>query len=224
LIDFEAQKLSAGAVLLSPFLPLLFMGEEYGETAPFLYFTDHSDPALAKAVRDGRRAEFAGFHGNEEVPDPQSESTFQTSKLDPSIAKTGRHRMLLDLYKELVRVRRQHAAFAEIDGAALHSSAVEKCLVVHRSDKGHESLVIFNFSDNPEACPLLTSDGPWQKLVDSAEAKWAGPGSDVPVRIERASEVKFFLQPRSFCVFEHGNTRDESRATGAPLVRDYCHA
>jgi maltooligosyltrehalose trehalohydrolase len=224
LIDFEAQKLSAGAVLLSPFLPLLFMGEEYGETAPFLFFTDHSDPGLAKSVRDGRRAEFAGFHVSEEVPDPQSESTFQRSKLDPSISKSGRHRTLLDFYKELVHLRRQHAAFAELDGAAIHSSVVEKCLIVQRSDKGHESLVIFNFSDKPEDCPLPTSDGRWQKVVDSAETRWAGPGTDVPARIERVSELKLSLQPRSFCVFEDGSTRDESRETDAPSLRDGCHA
>ena len=61
LVDFESLKLAAGAVLFSPFLPLLFMGEEYGETAPFLYFTSHSDPPSSDAVRRGRKEEFAAF-------------------------------------------------------------------------------------------------------------------------------------------------------------------
>ena len=61
LVDFESLKLAAGVVLLSPFIPLLFMGEEYGETAPFLYFISHSDPALIEAVRKGRKEEFKEF-------------------------------------------------------------------------------------------------------------------------------------------------------------------
>src|SRR5690606_40261013 len=70
--SFEAQKLAAGVVLLSPYLPLLFMGEEYGETAPFLFFTSFEDAALGAAVTAGRRAEFAGHGWAGDVPDPPS--------------------------------------------------------------------------------------------------------------------------------------------------------
>lgn len=76
LVSFDGLKLAAGMVLLSPFVPLLFMGEEYGETAPFLYFTSHSDPTLVEAVRKGRLEEFAAFGCEDEVPDPQDEATF----------------------------------------------------------------------------------------------------------------------------------------------------
>ena len=76
LISFEQQKLVAGCVLLSPFIPLLFMGEEYGETAPFQYFVSHIDEPLIEAIRKGRASEFAHFEWEGHVPDPQDEETF----------------------------------------------------------------------------------------------------------------------------------------------------
>ena len=73
----DARPLAAFCTLLSPFVPMLFMGEEYGETAPFQFFSDHIDPEIADATRDGRRAEFAAFASfAEEIPDPQAEQTF----------------------------------------------------------------------------------------------------------------------------------------------------
>ncbi len=99
----EARPLAAFCTLLSPFTPMLFMGEEYGETAPFQFFCDHIDKEIAEATREGRRAEFAAFASfGEEIPDPQSPETFAHSKLtrrrDPGLA---------DLYARLLRVRRE---------------------------------------------------------------------------------------------------------------------
>ena len=76
LVSFEQLKIAAAAVILSPFLPLIFMGEEYGETAPFQYFVSHSDPHLIEAVRKGRMEEFESLPGSSQVPDPQSETAF----------------------------------------------------------------------------------------------------------------------------------------------------
>ena len=98
------QPLAAFCTLLSPFTPMLFMGEEYGEPAPFQFFTDHIDKRIAKATRDGRRKEFAAFaaFSGQEVPDPQARETFERSKLtrteDPRIAA---------LYRELLALRLQ---------------------------------------------------------------------------------------------------------------------
>ena len=91
LLEFEKLKLTAGALLLSPFLPLLFMGQEYGETAPFLYFVSHSDPGLIDAVRKGRSHEFAAFSWRGEVPDPQAPGTFERSRLDHSLRQAERN-------------------------------------------------------------------------------------------------------------------------------------
>jgi maltooligosyltrehalose trehalohydrolase len=100
----EVRALAAFCTLLSPFTPMLFMGEEYGEDAPFQFFTDHIDKRIARATREGRRKEFAAFvaFAGEEVPDPQAAETFERSKLtrvgDPRIAS---------LYRDLLRLRRE---------------------------------------------------------------------------------------------------------------------
>lgn len=70
--SFEKLKLAAGIVILSPYIPLLFMGEEYGETSPFQYFVSHSDENLIESVRKGRKEEFSSFEWSEEIPDPQA--------------------------------------------------------------------------------------------------------------------------------------------------------
>jgi maltooligosyltrehalose trehalohydrolase len=94
------RRLASAVVLFSPFTPLLFQGEEYGETAPFQYFTDHIDPFIADATREGRRREFAHFAGfSGEVPDPQDEAAFERSKLTP--------REPDELYARLLRLRRE---------------------------------------------------------------------------------------------------------------------
>jgi len=95
----------AAILLLGPALPLLFMGEEYGETRPFLYFTSHSDPDLAKAVSEGRRREFSAT-GAGDVPDPQDVATFIASKL--THRRDGVHAEMLKVYKQLLELRRRH--------------------------------------------------------------------------------------------------------------------
>ena len=100
----RARPLAAFCTVLSPFTPLLFMGEEWGENAPFQFFTDHIDKRIARATREGRRKEFADFaaFAGEEVPDPQSPETFERSKL------TRREdRRLTALYRELLALRPQ---------------------------------------------------------------------------------------------------------------------
>ncbi|HEY7530674.1 MAG TPA: malto-oligosyltrehalose trehalohydrolase, partial [Gemmatimonadota bacterium] len=110
LVDADRLRLAAALLLLSPYVPLLFQGEEYGETNPFLYFTSHGDPALVEAVREGRRREFASFAWAGEVPDPQAEETFARSRIDPSRAGRPPHAGLLALHRELLRLRREEPA------------------------------------------------------------------------------------------------------------------
>jgi maltooligosyltrehalose trehalohydrolase len=98
------RSLAAFCMLLSPFTPMIFMGEEYGEEAPFQFFTDHIDRRIADATREGRRREFASFtaFAGEEVPDPQDPATFERSKLTRRA-----DRRLAGLYADLLRVRRE---------------------------------------------------------------------------------------------------------------------
>jgi len=97
-------RIRAAALLLAPQVPLLFMGEEYGEQRPFRFFTDHTDPAIADATREGRRREFARFAAftADDVPDPQDVRTFESSKLD----RTHADPELRAFYRELLALRR----------------------------------------------------------------------------------------------------------------------
>jgi len=116
-LPIEAQFPIAAAVLLSGAVPLRFMGEEYGETAPFHYFTDHRDPSLADAVREGRREEIGRASGGEEPPDPQAPSTFEACRLQRSRAASGVHADLLEWQRLLLRLRAAHAALGTLEPA-----------------------------------------------------------------------------------------------------------
>jgi maltooligosyltrehalose trehalohydrolase len=105
LVPWDALRPASTLLLLGSGLPLLFMGEEYGETRPFQYFTSHSDPALARAVSEGRKAEFIAEVA-EDVPDPQDPETFARSRLRPR--RDGRHGALREHYRRLLAVRRRH--------------------------------------------------------------------------------------------------------------------
>jgi maltooligosyltrehalose trehalohydrolase len=106
LLSHRALKVGAALVLTAPFVPLLFQGEEWGASAPFLYFCDFDDPALARAVREGRRREFAAFGWRpEDVPDPLDPATYLRAKLDWSELGREPHAELLDWYRALIRLR-----------------------------------------------------------------------------------------------------------------------
>jgi len=127
-------RIGAALVLLGPFVPLLFQGEAWGATAPFLYFTDLSDPGLGKAVSEGRRGEFRAFGwAPEEVPDPQDPSSFRRSVLDWEELRSPPHAELLAWYRRLVALRRSHPDLADdrmprvrIDEALEHWLVMER--------------------------------------------------------------------------------------------------
>src|SRR5581483_9910150 len=122
LVPLGACKLAAALLLLAPETPLLFMGEEYGETAPFQFFTDYGDPVLQNAVREGRRREFKDFVAfGEEVPDPQDPQTFERSKLSwrPNAEMLEWYRKLLQLRRQFI-IGNQRTCKAELkDGAVV---------------------------------------------------------------------------------------------------------
>src|SRR6267143_428817 len=146
LVNFESLKLAAGANLLSPFVPLLFMGEEYGETAPFLYFTSHSDPDLAEAVRRGRAAEFESFSWQGEIADPQADSTFANSRLKHVLAQEEPHRTLQRFYQMLLRFRKEHA-LGHAGPPSVKGFASSKALAALHDTRRNQLLLLFNFGD-----------------------------------------------------------------------------
>ncbi len=110
LVDLPRLKLAAATLLLSPYVPLLFMGEEYGETSPFLFFADYEDSELAQAVREGRAREFESFAGEEgESPDPCAVSTFESCRLRWETRGEGAHAELLRWYRDLIALRNMPA-------------------------------------------------------------------------------------------------------------------
>ncbi len=144
----EARPLAAFVTLLSPFVPMLFMGEEYGEPAPFQFFSDHIDEEIATATRDGRRREFAAFaeFAGQEVPDPQDPATFERSKLT-----RRRDEALAALFATLLRLRPQlpdEETMTQFDEDA-------RWLAV---DRGPYRLAC-NFADSERAVPVGPAHG-----------------------------------------------------------------
>jgi maltooligosyltrehalose trehalohydrolase len=110
LVPFPAVKLAAGLMFATPALPLMFMGEEYGETAPFQFFTSFLDQSLIEAVRRGRAAEFTRFAWPGTLPDPSDPATFVKARLNHSLVNAPRHRALHDYYHHWLELRRLHPA------------------------------------------------------------------------------------------------------------------
>ncbi len=109
----ELQKVGAALTLLSPFVPMLFQGEEWAASSPFQYFTDHGEPELGAAIREGRRAEFATFDWGADVPDPQDPETFQRSKLRWDERPEAPHAEVERWYRDLIALRRSRPALSD---------------------------------------------------------------------------------------------------------------
>ena len=108
LMNTERLKIAAALVMTAPFVPMLFQGEEWGASTPFLYFSGHPEPELGRAVSEGRKREFSSFGWNaDEIPDPQTLETFARSKLDWGELARDPHADLLRWHRELIRLRRE---------------------------------------------------------------------------------------------------------------------
>ena len=202
LVSFEALKLAAGAVLLSPYVPMLFMGEEYGEEAPFTYFVSHSDPDLIQAVRQGRKQEFAAFHGEGEPLDPEAVETFLLCKLNWEKRKQGKHQVLWSFYQHLIQLRNTLPPLAHRDFQSIEVGSDEtRQLVWWR--RWHENsqvvcLMNFNQSDITFEPTLATLCG--RKILDSAEPKWSGSGSSAPEELQPGRQAT--LPAQSVVLYE----------------------
>jgi maltooligosyltrehalose trehalohydrolase len=144
---------------------MLFMGEEYGETAPFQYFTSHSDPDLIEAVRKGRREEFDDFAWQGEAPDPHDEETFRRSKLDWSLREREEHGALWRFYRTLLALRRETPALRTLDLAVVDTYADDEqhVLLVRRNDV----LLALNFSDEARTVTSPFRAASWKPLLES---------------------------------------------------------
>ncbi|MEO6909905.1 MAG: malto-oligosyltrehalose trehalohydrolase, partial [Edaphobacter sp.] len=189
IIGLDRAKVAVGIVLMAPFIPLLFQGEEFAASTPFQYFADHDDPAMAKAVREGRKREFAAFGWNpDEIPDPEKVETFERSKLKWDEIHEGRHGEMLEWFRQLIHLRRRSTSLN--DGDLGHMKVLfdegKRWLVMDRGqvrvmcNLGGETVEL----ENPERLPLLLTSR-----------------ADVEVREERVR-----LPPDSLAIFSGEKT------------------
>ena len=168
LVDPAGVRFAAAILLLAPYVPLLFMGEEYGERSPFQYFVSHGDPDLVEAVREGRRREFGGFEWQGGVPDPQSEATFAAARLCWERVGRAPHSAVLALYRDLLRLRRALPLLraGAVEPAVRHDER-EGWVVMRRTGDGQVLDAVFNFAAEPREIPatggaelVLSTDDP----------------------------------------------------------------
>ncbi|ASZ15059.1 malto-oligosyltrehalose trehalohydrolase [Chitinophaga pendula] len=197
LLSYEALKVAAAAMLLSPFVPLLFMGEEYGERAPFQFFSDYGEESLIAGVREGRRKEFAAFNWEGEIPDPQSEEVFNQSKLTWET-----HDGLLGYYQFLLAFRKSRPAMQDrtSEGTVVYPGSGQPVLAFERKGNGDRLLILLNFDKAPQEYRLPLSTATWIKLIDSTATSWKVIDGVAPERLQSAAAIT--LPPLSAIVYE----------------------
>src|SRR5262249_31153667 len=178
------------------------MGEEHGESAPFQFFTSHSDKKLVEAVRKGRRDEFASFGWQGEVPDPQAAATFLRSKVQPQRGSPA----LLDFYKELLRLRRSLPTLAQRSKQQMEVIGEEKSctLFVHRWTDENRVVQVYQIRKDAGETRWPLPPGTWHKVLDSADSRWQGPGGSSPDQVNCDGTLSLKLPGRSFVVYRMG--------------------
>ncbi|MEO5817987.1 MAG: malto-oligosyltrehalose trehalohydrolase [Gemmatimonadaceae bacterium] len=190
LVGPDRQRLAAALVLLSPYVPLLFMGEEYGETSPFLYFIEHGDADLIEAVRTGRKREFEAIGKHEAQVDPQAEETFLRSKLDWSRRASEAGGCLVSLYCDLLALRRDEPALkpgdseTHVQGAAEWFTALR--VLPLRNDlydavRSRRALFCaFNLSADTMNIPVRPEAiGAWRLRLSTDAVAYGGSGAEI---------------------------------------------
>jgi maltooligosyltrehalose trehalohydrolase len=205
LVPFPKLKLAAGLTLLAPFIPLLFMGEEYGETAPFAYFISHGDPQLVEAVRSGRRRECQAFGMPAEPPDPQDETTFSRAKLNRELPRQNTtSQALLDFYGELIRLRQHTPGLRRLSKKEMMVMADDDQMTLFiRRGRAHQQVaLLFHFAGIRQEVRVPLPAGHWRKILDSEDHRWLGAGSPVPATIASDGAVRLSAPPWAILLWQ----------------------
>ena len=179
LLSVGRLKIAAALVLSAPFIPMLFQGEEWAASSPFLYFTNHQDAELGRLVTEGRRREFAAFSAHsDDVPDPQALETFERSKLVWDECGRKPHSEMLDWHRRLIRLRHEFAALsdARLDRVSVTFDEQQKWLVMARGPIA----VACNLSQRRQHTPLSSGQDARILLASEKEIRIVGDGIELP--------------------------------------------
>jgi len=204
LVTFEALKLAAATVMFSPFIPMLFMGEEYAEDSPFLYFTNFSDKELVEAVRKARKNEFKEFGWKGEAADSYESRTFERCKLRWEQLDAPSHKTLLGFYQHIISLRKNIPALSCYSpGDSLETKVMEekKMLKLTRRHGTSEIKIFLNFNRFPSPVTWKNPDESWKLILDSSHQRWLGPGAQKLPEILK-SEEEFSINPLSCVCYE----------------------
>ena len=205
LVNLEHTKLAAAAILLAPYIPMLFMGEEYADDAPFFYFVSHSDPELIKAVQEGRKKEFSAFGFSDSIPDPQSRETFEQCKLRWKEVNEGYHRSIYEWHRKLIRMRNTLKPFQNLNKKDIDVQQIENAgFVMIRYDtlKKEKILCFFNFSDETVEYKIPENEF-YMKVLDSKEERWMDNSYNSESHPDKLNpDNSVFLLPVSVVIYE----------------------
>jgi maltooligosyltrehalose trehalohydrolase len=200
-LSFEQLKLAAAAYLLSPHVPMLFMGEEYGEKNPFQYFISHTDENLVEAVRKGRMEEFSYFNWSADLPDPQDERTFSACKLSWSYERDQYNNALLKFYKHLIIFRKAQPAMKEVERGSVKvwPTSEQNIIAFEREGANQSLLIVLNFEATAVNFPL-GENRYYRILIDSSTQAWLGQRDNVTDNT--ITENALFVNSHSVIVLE----------------------
>ncbi len=179
LLSLGRLKIAAALVLSAPFIPMLFQGEEWAASSPFLYFTNHEDAELGRLVTEGRRREFAAFSAHsDDVPDPQALETFERSKLVWNECGRAPNAEMLDWHRQLIRLRHEYAALSDgrLNRVSVTFDEQAKWLVMARGPIA----VACNLSERRQQTPLSTGKNAHILLASEKEIQLVGEGVELP--------------------------------------------
>lgn len=202
-ISFECYKLAAAAYILSPYLPMLFMGEEYGETHPFLYFVDHSDEQLINAIREGRKKDFDRGYSDDKWHNPQDPETMRISVLSHDLSVNPIRVALYNYYKKLLRLRKELPVLRKSEeDEHLQIDKINNLLTIKKISGESGFLLILNFADQDTRCHLNTN-GKWSLVLDSASSEFLGQRIEpAPQYIENDENLEIPVRAQSAIVYK----------------------
>lgn len=194
LVDQPRLRLVAALLLLSPEIPLLFMGEEYGEPAPFPYFIDHTDPDLVEAVRVGRAAE---FDTTVDKLDPAAEVTFASARLDRSRRNTPEGAGLLSLYRHLLSLRAEHPLICDPEVERSEVTNDDGLIRIARIGRNGAVVSLFNLMTSPRQTALGLTNWRFRLTIDGGDPASGGSGPRVAPQV--ADDARVELPGLGFC-------------------------